>query len=123
MKTVLLVEPDYMLGDSYQKALTENFEVRVARSAQEAIDIIDSSPVDLIITDTLISENNGIEILYEIRSYEDWLNLPVILLSSLPVQDFPISPKDWIKYGISSFAYKPKTQPFELVAMAQSAVS
>jgi len=123
MKTILLVEPDYMLGDNYEKALSSKFNVVIARNAQEAIDVIDNQAVDLVITDTMISENNGIEILYEIRSYDDWLNLPMIMLSSLPVQDFPISAKDWIKYGISNFAYKPKTQPIELVAMAQNAVA
>ncbi len=122
LRTVLLVEPDYMLGDNYQTALSKNFNILIARSAQEAIDVVDSQPVDLIITDTLISENNGIEILYEIRSYGDWLELPVIMLSSLPVGDFPIAPQDWAKYGISNFAYKPKTQPIDLVKMVQLAL-
>lgn len=122
-KTILLVEPDYMLGDNYQTALSHKFEILIARSAQEAIDIIDNQQIDVVITDTLISENNGIEILYEIRSYDDWLKLPMIMLSSLPVSDFPIEAKDWAKYGISNFAYKPKTQPIDLVKMVQLALA
>lgn len=121
MKKVLLVEPDFMLGDTYEKALSKNFDVLIARGAQEAVDIIDTNEISLIITDTMISENNGIEILYEIRSYGDWMDLPMILLSSLPEQDFPISPKDWSRYGIKNFVYKPKTQPIDLVKIAEAA--
>lgn len=123
MKTVLLVEPDYMLGDSYETALSKNYKVIVARNAQEAIDFIDGGKIDLVITDTMISENNGIEILYEIRSYDDWLELPMIMLSSIPAHDFPIAHKDWRKYGIANFAYKPKTQPIDLVKMVQQATA
>lgn len=123
MKTVLIVEPDYMLGDSYEKALMANFNVYVARNAQAAIDVIDNNKIDLVITDTQISENNGIEILYEIRSYDDWLELPMIMLSSIPESDFPISSKDWQKYGIAAFVYKPKTQPLNLVNLVEQTLS
>ncbi len=121
-KHIVLVEPDYMLADNYERALRNDFSITVVKNAQEAIEIVDGTDVDLVIADTLISTNNGIEIIYELRSYSDWIDLPVIMLSTLPMHDFPIPPAAWLDYGIKGFAYKPKTKPMQLLEMATAAV-
>ena len=123
MSHIVLVEPDYLLADNYEKILSSMFTVSVVRDAQQAIDVVDGKDVDLIITDSIIASNNGIEILYELRSYADWINLPIIMLSSLPMHDFPIPESSWGDYGIAGFAYKPKTKPSQLLEMAKSTLA
>jgi DNA-binding response OmpR family regulator len=117
MKHVLLVEHDSLLADAYRRALQGEYRVSLARDAQGAIDVMDSRGADLVITDTVLGANNGIEIIHEIRSYDDWMKVPVIILSSQPQSDFPVAEGSWLAYGIAAFAYKPRLRPSQLASL------
>jgi len=112
---VVLAEFDTFLADSYSSLLSKFFTIYHAKTAQQTIDILDTHKIDLLITDTILGRHNGVEIIHEMRSYEDWAKIPVIILSSLPVADFPINKRSWTRYGIVSFLYKPVTKPGDLL--------
>jgi DNA-binding LytR/AlgR family response regulator len=57
-KHILLVEDDFLNRRFYKKLLVENhYDVNEAKSTAEAIKILDSQPVDLIILDIHLGEN------------------------------------------------------------------
>jgi DNA-binding response OmpR family regulator len=120
---VLLVERDPLLGELYYRKLAQGNRVSVARHAQGAVDVLDSAHVDLIVMDVLVGKHNGIELLYEIRSYDDWMSIPVIILSSLPVENFPIAPEAWADYGVVDWLYKASTRPGDLAAAVNEALA
>lgn len=122
MKSILLVEYDRILAETYSILLAKFFQIDIAKTAQEAVDILDSKKINLIITDTILGRHNGIEILHEVRSHQDWLDVKFLILSSLPQIDFPIVETDWANYGIEQFLYKPKTRPATLLFEANKAL-
>jgi len=53
-----------------------------------------------------LASHNGIEFLYELRSYNDWQSIPVIIHSLVPATAFTnIAPE----LGVVSYLYKPTT--------------
>jgi hypothetical protein len=55
------------------------------------------------------SAHNGYEFLYELRSYSDLLEIPVIVNSMLPEEDLLLNNEIKNELGIISYLYKPKT--------------
>lgn len=103
-----------MLLKQYKHKLNQDFTVYGVSSAQAALDVLDNEhlKMDVVIMDVNIGQNNGIELLHELRSYDDWINMPIIMLSSVPpgrVQAAKLH-----RYGLSKFLYKPQTPPREL---------
>jgi two-component system phosphate regulon response regulator PhoB len=73
MANILLIEPDRLLAEIYQRALSsEGHNVVVCAGAQSAILSADQSTPDLVILELQLVEHSGIEFLYEFRSYSEW---------------------------------------------------
>lgn len=108
---IILLEPDKVLADIYRAALqAAGHKVTMCASAQAAIFAADELCPDLIITELQLVGHSGIEFLYELRSYEDWQNLPVIVLSQVPAGEFS---GNWDllsgELGVAAYHYKPLT--------------
>lgn len=105
---VLLIEPDKQLGEVYAEALTAaGHKVVVAREAQEALEAADQLVPEIIILELQLARHNGVEFLYEFRSYPDWQNVPVIINSG--VFELPINADLFERLGIKAVLYKPTT--------------
>lgn len=114
MKRVLLVEPDRLQAEVYQSALKSDYDVSWSRTAQGAIAALDSRKYDVVITETVLDHHNGVELLSEMRAYEDWLDVPVVILSSIPEEKFAF--KAWRDYGVKAYLNKSDTRPLKLRA-------
>ena len=113
-KRVLLVEPDRIVASIYQEVLSTHFDVSWARTAQGAISALDKKRYDLVISETSLDHHNGVELLSEIRSYEDWNSLPIIFLSAIPKERFPLNIRQWQKLGVKAYLNKSLTRPSSL---------
>lgn len=59
-------------------------ETIVAHSAKEALECLMSNPrIRLVITDIMMSEMNGLQLLDKIKELPEWKDIPVIMCSSL----------------------------------------
>lgn len=105
---VLLIEPDDILAESYRQLLSVRYDVSVARDAQSAISMADTTTPDLVILEPLLPEHNGAEFLYEFRSYGEWQTIPVALLSRLPARHLKLDDTVKGSLGIVKHWYKPK---------------
>lgn len=112
MAKILLVEPDIQLGRTYCRYLqiVGNHEVQWRTTAQSALSVVDEHKPDLIILELQLAAHNGIEFLYEFRSYKDWKNIPVLIHSQVPPLLKAISPMLWDELGITGYYYKPSTK-------------
>lgn len=80
---ILLIEPDVILADVYADALRrEGNTVQRAATAQQAIQAADSQLPDAVVLNIDLAAHNGIEFLYEFKSYPEWSKVPVVLLVS-----------------------------------------
>ena len=109
MKELLFIEPDKILGNTYLRYFgSKNYSVRVTGSAQEAIILADDITPDLVIVELQLRLHNGIDFLYEFRSYSDWHQIPIIILSIVPSNEFPSDKNFWSTLNIHKYIYKPK---------------
>ncbi len=116
MAQVLLIEPDRRLAQLYQRALeAEGHDVAWRREAQSAIHAIDECDPDIIILELHLVRHNGVEFLYEMRSYPEWDRLPVLLHTMVPPQHPGLGRAYWSQLGIVDYLYKPQTSLKRLI--------
>lgn len=84
MKTVLLIEDDHWLADSYARTLTRSgcAVVRVD-SAERAMQAVEESAPDCIVADIMLEGHTIFVLLHELQSYDDTRQIPVIICSNL----------------------------------------
>lgn len=105
--TILLIEDDRWLADSYADIL-EEYDVDVAMSGQEAIDLIDSNDYELIIADIMLEYGVVIDLLHELQAYDDTATIPVILCTSLAAN---VKLADVVAYGVVAVLDKSTLTP------------
>lgn len=107
---ILLLEPDVVLAGTYAAALGQHkHAVAVAHQAQMAIHAADEQAPDLVIAELQIPGHNGVEFLYEFRSYSEWQHIPVMLLTMVPAHSLLITQAMMDRFGIVDILYKPAT--------------
>ncbi|HVS58265.1 MAG TPA: hypothetical protein VHD60_00810 [Candidatus Saccharimonadales bacterium] len=111
MSHILFVEPDRQLANTYlHAARTAGYTAQVCPTAQGAILCADDATPDVVVLELQLVAHSGIEFLYEFRSYCDWQNIPVVVLSHVPPEEFTESwelLRDHLK--VSAYHYKPRT--------------
>jgi DNA-binding response OmpR family regulator len=117
MSQILLIEPDLVLAETYRQALLgADHQVVCCASAQAGIISADQNRPELIILEIQLIEHSGIEFLYELRSYADWQNIPVIIQTHVPPAEFNNSRhllRDQL--GVRHYLYKPQTSLNQLL--------
>jgi len=107
---VLLVEDDRSLRRYLEVVLRrKGYEVIVAVDGLEAMRVTLTTPVDLVVTDAIMPNLNGYELLRLLRNTPQLSHLPIVLLSALELKESknedhkadvylskPVSPEDLI---------------------------
>ncbi len=114
---ILLIEPDRILGGNYQKALEQyGHSVNWQSNAQSAIHQADAERPDVVVLELQLPAHNGVEFLYEFRSYTEWQDIPVIVLSIVSEESVTGGAKLLEQLGVVRFLYKPQTKLHQLVS-------
>jgi DNA-binding response OmpR family regulator len=107
---VLLIEPDTKLANIYRAALEQAGHVVLhAAYAQDAVHEADEIHPDMVILELQLAGHNGIEFIYEFRSYSEWQNVPIILLTMVAPHALGITTEMFQRLGIIDCLYKPAT--------------
>jgi CheY-like chemotaxis protein len=97
MATVLMVEDDVLLADCYVRWLhAAKHTVWHVGNAQDAIDVVNTTPPDVILLDMLLPGVNGIQLLHTLRSHTDLARIPIIMCSGALPERMP----DVHAYGV-----------------------
>ncbi len=114
---ILLIEPDKVLAKTYCQAL-ENIghQVSVVGQAQDAVLLADKTTPDLVVLELQLAGHNGMEFLYEFRSYPEWQNIPIIIHSFVTLERTGLNKEIVQKLGIYDYLYKPTTSLSTLLA-------
>jgi EAL domain-containing protein (putative c-di-GMP-specific phosphodiesterase class I) len=115
---VLVVDDEAMIRSALSRILNDaDFNVTTAQSGQEALGLLDTKQFDAIITDIMMSEMDGMELLSRVRQRDR--ELPVIILTGHPTLDSAI-----IAVREASFRYLKKPfVPEELCATVREAAA
>jgi DNA-binding response OmpR family regulator len=118
---VLLVEPDVLLAKTYQLALeAAGHSVASVRSAQDAVHEADVQTPDAVVLELQMPKHNGIEFLYEFRSYPEWLHVPIVVQSHLAPHQYHCGETLCRELGVKRLLHKPATNLRQLVATVAS---
>ncbi len=121
MSNILLLEPNTLLAKTYTQALQHaGHIVTHVTGAQAAIDAADKYPPKLVIVELQLPQHSGVEFLHEFRSYAEWLNVPVIVNTSLPPARIMLAKKALTRdLGVREILYKPRTSLQDLVRLVR----
>ena len=82
-QTVLVVEDDEHLRHFYRTALTmSGFQVREARSGFEALRMLDSSPVDIVVLDLMLPGVDGYVVRQELAAHPFMRSVPIVIVTA-----------------------------------------
>lgn len=81
MINILLVEDNEQLNNAYKVVLEKHsFEVFSAYDGQEALDILENTYIDLIITDIMMPKIDGFELVESLRAAD--FNQPILMITA-----------------------------------------
>lgn len=120
--SVLIIEPDKILGRQYKKAFEKaGFKVTICSGAQVAVAAIDKEIPSAVVMEIQLAKHSGIEFLHEFRSYEDWADIPLFILSRVPEYALGGNEKIWQAFNVRRYFYKPSTSLNQLVGVVKEA--
>lgn len=121
MAKILLIESNTILTQIYEKALSQaGHEVFSSNNAQHSIMLVDTHKPDLVIVELQLPVHNGLEFLYEFRSYKEWALIPVIIHTIVPPSEFKNNPTLWRHLNIQAYLYKPQTKLVDLLSAVEN---
>jgi DNA-binding response OmpR family regulator len=113
---ILLVEPDKVLARTVQGALeAAGHVVHWQAEAQAAVHALDEGGIHAIILELQLAAHNGIEFLHELRSYQEWEHIPVVIHTVLPRLAPAMGQASWEELGVADYLYTPHTPLKHLV--------
>lgn len=122
---ILLVEPSRDLANTIKEALErDGIQAKVAYTAQQAIKVADQGQgaLEAVVIELLMPRHNGLEFIYEFRSYADWLNTPIIIYSQLSSEELGLRSALKKEMGVVAHLYKPTTSLDQLVSEIKKAI-
>jgi two-component system, NtrC family, response regulator AtoC len=101
-KTILVVDDELGVRQSFNMVLKEEFNVLLADSGEKAVDIFSKNPVDLILLDILLPDIYGIDLLAKLKEMDP--NTEIIMVTA--VKEVKTAVKA-IKIGAYEYIIKP----------------
>lgn len=118
--TVLVAEDNSELANYIHYLLKDFCQVKLAANGKEALRILEEEEQqpDLILSDVMMPEMDGLKLCQEVKSNEAWSSIPVIFLTALTHRDALL--KGW-QAGADDYLFKP-FHPTELTTRVRSAL-
>ena len=113
MQKMIIAEDDPMLQDVYKmKFSNSGFEVFMAENGKVALEILKKEKVDIVITDSIMPEMDGVELIKNLRGGEYDPNMKIIMLSNMSEKE----DRDKVmQLGANGFIAKADFTPAELI--------
>lgn len=116
-RTLLLVEDDMDMSDFIQGLLAREYNLITAENGKKALQILDKKPVDLVLSDVMMPEMDGFQLLKSVRSR--FGDIPFIMLTARA--DTP-DRLEALSLGVDDYLTKPFL-PEELTARLKNLIS
>ena len=115
--TILIVDDDPTTCALTTTVLErEGYRTRFCTSGKDALDVVASTPISLVLLDVVMPGMDGFEVCARLRAMEGGKKLPIILLTGRDDVDTRL---EGIQSGVSEFLAKPVSR-HELVARVRA---
>jgi len=98
---------------------SEGYTVLTALRAEEALDTLRNSKVDLIITEALLPGIDGFDLVRQVRRHDSWSQIPIIMLT---VRSAPEDYASSYEAGADEHFLKPM-EPLKIIAAAKGLIT
>lgn len=102
--SLLLVEDNEELLQLMNKLLGYEYNTYTAQTGKEAVEIIEQEDIDLVVSDVMMPEMNGIELCRHIKGNFEYCHIPVVLLTAKNLEEDRVEAYD---SGADGFISKP----------------
>jgi len=102
-----MIDDDEIILNAMKNMLSkEGYDVETTTDGTKVEGILESSKIDLLITDIMMPFVSGIELLSKIKAEEKYKKLPIIIVSALDQKEviltaFELGAEDFIKKPVS----------------------
>ena len=103
-RTILVVEDEEEIKEYMVERLQKSFIVEQAANGVEALEILQKEHVDLVVSDVMMPEMDGIELCHQIKSDIKLSHIPVVFLKAKNDTDSKI---EGLKAGAEAYVEKP----------------
>jgi len=116
--TILIIEDDHELSSLYEQVLQDNgYIVITASDGESGFDCILDNKWDLLLLDIMLPKKDGLEILKELKEYNNWKKGKVLMMTNLNNLDIINTSFD---LGADGYLIKSQTQPDVLLQEIQT---
>ena len=115
---ILVVDDNFDMHEFMRILVHPYCNCLAARNGLEAIEIIQRQPVDLIISDLMMPEMNGFQLLQKLKSSDQYRTIPFIMLTGLFLESTKLHA---LTLGVDDYLIKP-FNPKELLARISNAL-
>jgi CheY-like chemotaxis protein len=112
-KIVLAIDDNLVDLDIFKKMLSEKYDVRVVKSASDAIFFLNSNKSDIILLDIEMPNISGFDFLRDIRKIPSYMSVPIIIVSGNTGQEF-------FNQARNSSAFDVLTKPVNPVVLVET---
>ncbi len=102
--TILLVDDNYDFLDFLSACLSTSYNVLKATNGQEALEILKTENVDIVISDVMMPKMNGLELCTAIKSDLCISHIPIILLTAKASEEYQL---EGLNMGADDYITKP----------------
>lgn len=102
--TILVVEDNIELLMLMKQLLQQHYHVLTASNGVEALDVIHAHDLDLIVSDVMMPEMDGNELVTRLKADPDYSHLPIILLTAKTQEE---DRKEALLLGADDYVTKP----------------
>ena len=102
--TLLVVEDNVELLMLMKQLLRQHYHVLTAFNGREALEVISTHDVDLIVSDVMMPEMDGLELTTQLKHNPDYSHLPIILLTAKAQEE---DRKESLLIGADDYITKP----------------
>ena len=110
--TILVVDDNKDMLEYISDALSADYDVLSARNGAEALEVVSSNDVDIIVSDVMMPEIDGIELCRRIKNDIINSHIPVILLTAKSLSNDELE-------GLEAGADDYMTKPFSITILRQ----
>ncbi|MFT3679040.1 MAG: response regulator [Ferruginibacter sp.] len=83
MSTILIVDDAQELAELFMHIFkSKGYDVKTASSREQALNVVSSTSINVILMDVKLAGENGREICKELKNHNDYCAIPVILISA-----------------------------------------
>lgn len=104
---ILITEDNFSLRKYLEIILSKHYKVYISSNGEEALQILSSTKIDLLVTDVMMPIMDGLQLIQKVKSNQDWAHIPSIILSAKINSSEKM---EGLQLGVDDYMEKPFTE-------------